>query len=94
MLVNQSIKNRRLSKVIHGQKEESMCACSIVPDSATLWTVICQAPLSMGFSRQEYYSRLPFPPPGDLPDPGIEPASPVSPALRADSLSAETSLLV
>ena len=87
MLVNQSIKNRRLSKVIHGQKEESMCACSIVPDSATLWTVICQAPLSMGFSRQEYYSRLPFPPPGDLPNPGTEPMSLVSPALRADSLS-------
>ena len=39
----------------------------------------------MGFSRQEYWSGLPFPPPGDLPDPGIEPASPVSPALQADS---------
>ena len=43
---------------------------------ATPWTVVCQAPLSMGFSRQEYWSRLPFPPPGDLPDPGIEPVSP------------------
>ena len=42
-----------------------------------------QAPLSMGFSRQEYWSGLPFPPPGDLPDPGIEPTSP---ALQADSL--------
>jgi len=41
----------------------------------TLWTVACQAPLSMGFSRQEYWSRLPFPSPGELPDPGIEPAS-------------------
>ena len=41
------------------------------------WTVACQAPLSMGFSRQEYWSGLPFPPPGDHPDPGIEPASPV-----------------
>ena len=39
----------------------------------TLWTVACQAPLSMGFSRQEYWSGLPFPPPGDLPDPEIEP---------------------
>ena len=76
MLVNQSIKNRRLSKVIHGQKEESMCACSIVPDSATLWTVICQAPLSMGFPRQEYWSGLPFPSPGHLPNPGIKLASP------------------
>ena len=42
---------------------------------ATLWTVACQAPLSMGFSRQEYWSELPCPPPGDLPKPGIEPMS-------------------
>ena len=42
---------------------------------ATLWTVACQAPLSMGFSRQEYWSGLPCAPPGDLPDPGIEPES-------------------
>ena len=42
----------------------------------TLWTVVCQAPLSMGFSRQEYWSGLPFLSPGDLPDPGIEPRSP------------------
>ena len=45
--------------------------------------VVCQAPLSMEFSRQEYWSRLPFPPPGDIPDPGIEPESLVSPALAA-----------
>ena len=43
--------------------------------SATLWTVAHQAPLSMGLSRQEYWSGLPFPPPRDLPDPGIDPAS-------------------
>ena len=43
---------------------------------ATPWTVAYQAPLYMGFSRQEYWSGLPFPPPGDLPDPGIEAASP------------------
>ena len=43
---------------------------------ATLWTIACQAPLSMGFSRQKSWSELPFPPPGDLPDPGIEPTSP------------------
>ena len=43
---------------------------------ATPWTVACQAPLSTGFSRQEYWSRLPFPSPGDLPDPGIKPKSP------------------
>ena len=40
------------------------------------WTVACQAPLSMGFPRQEYWSGLPFPPPGDLSDPGIKPLSP------------------
>ena len=48
---------------------------------ATLWTVAHQAPLSMGFSRQEFWSGLPFPPPGDLPDPGIKPTPPASPAL-------------
>ena len=56
---------------------------------ATLWTVAHQAPLSMGFASQEYWSGLPCPPPGVLPDPGIEPESPVSPALQADSLPAE-----
>ena len=50
------------------------------------WTVACQVPLSMGLSRQEYWSGLPFPSPGNLPDPGIEPGSP---ALQADSLSSE-----
>ena len=47
----------------------------------TPWTVAHQAPLSMGFSRQEYWSGLLFLPPGDLSDPGIKPMSPVSPAL-------------
>ena len=47
----------------------------------TPWTVARQAPLTMGFPRQEYWSRLPFSPPGDLPDPGIEHLSLVSPAL-------------
>ena len=54
--------------------------------SATPWTVAHQAPPSMEFSRQEYWSGLPFPSPGDLPDPGIEPGSPV---LQADSLLSE-----
>ena len=49
----------------------------------TPWTVAYQDPPSMGFSRQEYWSGLPFPSPGDLPDPGIEPGSP---ALQADTL--------
>ena len=48
---------------------------------ATLWTIACQAPLSLGFSRQEYWSRLPFPPPEYLPNPGIEPMSLPFPAL-------------
>ena len=56
---------------------------SIVSNSVTPWTVACQVPLSMGFPRQEYWSVLPFPIPGDLPDPGVEPASPVSPALAS-----------
>ena len=58
---------------------------------ATPWTVARQAPLSVGFPRQRYWSGLPFPPPGDLPDPGIEPTSPVSPGLQMDSLPAESS---
>ena len=52
-------------------------------DSAASWTVARQAPLSMGFSRQGYWTGLPFPSPGDLPDPGIKLGSP---ALKADSL--------
>ena len=53
---------------------------------ATAWTVAHQAPLSMGFPSQEYWSGLPFPSPGALPNPGIEPGSP---ALQADSLPTE-----
>ena len=53
---------------------------------ATPWTVVHQASPSMGFSRQEYWSRLPVPSPGDLPDPGIEPRSPM---LQADTLTSE-----
>ena len=62
-----------------------LCVCAHVPSYvqlfATLRTVALQAPLSMGFPRQEDWSGLPFPPPGDLPDPGIETTSLVSPAL-------------
>ena len=56
----------------------------------TLWTVALQAPMSMGFSRQEYWSGLPRPPPGDLPDPGTEPKSPASPALAAGFFTTST----
>ena len=52
----------------------------------TRWTIAPQAPLSMGFSRQVYWSGLPFPSPGDLPNPGTEPRSPV---LQADALTSE-----
>ena len=52
----------------------------------TPWTLACQAPLSMGFSRQVYWSGLPFSSPRDIPDPGIEPESPI---LQADSLPTE-----
>ena len=48
---------------------------------ATPWTVACQTPLSMGFSRQKYWSGLPFPSPGDLPDSGIETQAPVLPTV-------------
>ena len=65
-----------------------LCACMCMLSHvihvqlfATPWTVACQAPISMGFPRQEYWSRLPFPSLGDLPEPGIKPKSP---ALQAD----------
>ena len=61
-----------------------MHVSSYVQLFVTLWTVACQAPLSMGFSSQEYWSGLPFPFPGDLPDPGIKPV--MSPELQASSL--------
>ena len=67
----------------------ALCVCvshSVVSDSVTPWTVAHQAPLSKGFSRQEYWNGLPFPSPGDLPDPGIEPTFS---ALQADSLLSE-----
>ena len=54
---------------------------------ATIWTIACQALLSVRFSRQEYWNGLPFPSPGDLPSPGIEPTSP---ALQGGSLPLES----
>ena len=50
--------------------------CSVVSNFGTVWTVACQAPLFMGFSREEYWSGLPVPSSGDLPNPGIKPTSP------------------
>ena len=70
-----------------------MCTLSLfghVRLLATLWTVARQAPLSVGFSRQECWSALPCPSPGDLPNLGNEPMSPESPALQVDSFPTES----
>ena len=78
------------SNVKHPNHFLKVCVCvkslSRVWLFATPWTIAHQAPLSMGFSRQEYWSGVPFPSPGDLPNPGIEPRSP---ALQADALTSE-----
>jgi len=63
-----------------------MCVLNHVWLFAILWTEACQAPLSMGLPRQDYWSGWPFPSPGDLPNPGTDPESLVSPAWQADSL--------
>ena len=68
----------------------SVCMCSVVQWYSTLCNpmdVACQVPLSMGFPRHEYWSGLPFPPPGDRLDPWIKPVSPKSPALQVDFLT-------
>ena len=69
-------------KVLHSKVKSLSCVRLFV----TLWTVAYQASLSMGFSRQEYWSGLSFPSPRDLPDPGIEPRSPT---LEADTLTSK-----
>ena len=61
----------------------------VVSDSVTPWTVAHQAPLSMQFSRSEYWSGLPITPPGDHPEPETEPSSPVPSALQVDYLPTE-----
>ena len=63
----------------------SMHACAVLSDSATTWTIACQASLSMRFPRQEYWSWFPFPPIRNLRDAGIHEPELVSPALQADS---------
>ena len=72
------------SSVVQDESRDVFCVLShfsCIQRFVTLWTVARQAPLSMGLSRQEYWSRLPFPSPGDLPNPGIKPTSLTSPAL-------------
>ena len=71
---------------------DTVCACCVLSRVrlfTTLWTVAHQTPLSMGLPRQEYWNGLPFPSPGHLPDPGIEPVSPASPALAGQSFTTE-----
>ena len=72
-----------LFSVVHYQKVKLLSRVRLF---AIPWTVVYQASLSMGFSKQEYWSGVPFPTPGDLPDPGIEPRSP---ELQADALPSE-----
>ena len=67
-----------------------MRACVCVCVCVAPWATAHQAPLSMKLSGQEYWSGVPFLTPGDLPNPGIKPASPTSPALQADSFTAES----
>ena len=76
-----------------GLEKECVCVCapslfSRVRPFSTFWTVARRDPLSMGFSRQEYWSGLLCPPPGDLPDPGIEPVSLMSPSLAGGFFTA------
>ena len=75
-----------LFKVTKKKERKKVKSLSCVRLFATPWTVAYQASPSMGFSRQEYWRGLPFPSPGDLPDPGIEPGSPT---LEADALTSE-----
>ena len=76
-----------MAQKLSGWEWEGVCACSVASvTSNSLWPHgPRQPPLSKGFSWQEHWSGLPFPPPGNLPNPGIEPMSPESPELQADS---------
>ena len=75
-----------LRKLEKSEQLNTKCSVAHVQILVTPWTVAYQAPPSMEFSRQEYWSGLPFPSPGDLPNPGIEPRSP---ALQAEALPSE-----
>ena len=82
-----SLKTLRVSRNLYGLYS---CACTLshVRFFETSWTVACQAPLSMGFSRREDWIGLPCPPPGDLPDPGFELGSlPLSPPGKPNSIN-------
>ena len=92
------LKYSKTAKMMHSifkqPSEKIVYVCSVPSVMSnsleTLWTAAHQAPLSMGFSRQEYWSGLSFPPPGDLPNLGIEPTSSESPvAFQVDTLPTE-----
>ena len=79
--------------VLQNNYEVHVCSVtSVMSNSAILWTVACQAPLSMGFFRQRYWSELSCPPPGDLPDPGIESEFLMSPSLAGRFFTTSTPL--
>ena len=101
------IETPRKTKFIYsGTERERECVCvcvcvcvrvralSHVQLCATPWTVACQAPLTKGFSRQVYWSGLPYPMPGDIPDPGIKPMSLASPALAGGFFASNWEALI
>ena len=88
---NTNICPRPHSFAMETGKESESVNHSVISDSATPGTVARQAALFMGFPKQEYWGGLPFLSPGDLPNSGIKPTSPVSPALAGDSLLSEPS---
>ena len=78
--------NQKMSPGIPSHRQRSVTSNSLRP----YWTVACQGPLFTGLSRQDYWSGLPFPPPRDLPDPGIEPTSPKSPVLAGEFFTTDS----
>ena len=93
-MVNAVMKFKDISPCKKSYDKPSMCMLGPVCLFATLWTVACQTPTSVEFSRQEYWSGLLFPTPEDLPDPGIKPASPASPALAGGFFTTSTNYYI
>ena len=80
------VPNSFIKQELEGCCMHTCSVASVVSDSVTLWTVVGQSPLFMGFSRQEYWSGLPRPPADDLHNPGMKPTSAMFPAVQASSL--------
>ena len=85
-----SSSTRTAVESMHDAKSAQSCPTLCVQPCVTLWTVAHQAPLSVGFSRQEHWSGLPWPPLGDLPDPGFKPMFLMSPALAVRFFTTST----